>query len=97
MAEFTAEQLAVLADWDEEVEQRDPQFNGYNGHWSITICLRSVVAWHPGISRRDFLAVMKQRCNEQTLRIQFAQSRKHSVEWFGDVELPPDGRLAELA
>lgn len=89
-------QLRLLNDWDEMLADRDPQFNGRNGGWSITIALRSLASWNPGMTRADFLGAMMRKCNESTLRIQFNQSRKSSVEWFGCV-LNSDGTLVEKA
>lgn len=60
--------------------------------------LRYVAAINPQLSKHEFVAAaVAAGYHSATASIQFAQSRRCSVEDFGDCQLLPDGRLEELA
>lgn len=79
--------------------QADFDFAEASGEFSRQApLLRYVAAINPHVTKLQFIeAAVTAGYHKATAAIQFAQSRRCSVEDFGDCRLLPDGRLEELA
>lgn len=92
----TAEQHAIIETWDMLLDDQE-SYQSYRGTFAVTKALRSLAAIHGAATRQAFIGAMLAvpGMNETTLRIQFNQSRRNSVEWFGDCTMLADGSLAD--
>lgn len=91
---YTIAQQSIRDDYFFSMEQQD-EFVDRTGRFCLTMLLRTVFALNPSATRQDALIALDM-CNPTTVRIQFANSRKLTLE-CGEHVLNADGSLTEIA
>lgn len=89
---MSAQTHLLAAAWAECLA--DPDEFTVAGRFSVTCAMRTLIAWYPDMTRREWLAAAPGLgIHPTTARIQFNRSRAISAEM--DATINPDGSLAE--